>query len=97
MSNSVDPDETAHMSRLIWVYAVSKILLLSPVAVKGLIILTLHTKLLPLETVGILISRLLTNHLIRIYTVYYSGFDGHPTLYATCLNSAIEKSTSEIE
>ena len=60
MSNSVDPDETAHMSRLIWVYAVSKILLLSPVAVKGLIILTLHTKLLPLETVEILISRLLT-------------------------------------
>ena len=33
-SNSVDPDETAHMSRLIWVYAVCKSLLLSPVAVK---------------------------------------------------------------
>ena len=24
MSNSVDPDETAHMSRLIWIYAVCK-------------------------------------------------------------------------
>ena len=34
MSNSVDPDETAHMSRLIWIYAVCKSLLLSPVAVK---------------------------------------------------------------
>ena len=36
MANSVDPDETAHMSRLIWIYAVCKILLLSPVAVKEL-------------------------------------------------------------
>ena len=36
MPNSVDPDETAHMSRLIWIYAVYKILLLSPVAVKEL-------------------------------------------------------------
>ena len=36
MSNSVDPDETAHMSRLIWIYAVCKNLLLSSVAVKGL-------------------------------------------------------------
>ena len=36
MSNSVDPDETAHMSRLIWIYAVCKSLLLSPVAVKEL-------------------------------------------------------------
>ena len=34
MSNSVDPDETAHMSRLIWIYAVCKSPLLSPVAVK---------------------------------------------------------------
>ena len=34
MSNSVDPDETAHMSRLIWIYAVCKSLLLSPVTVK---------------------------------------------------------------
>ena len=34
MSNIVDQDETAHMSRLIWIYAVCKILLLSPVAVK---------------------------------------------------------------
>ena len=34
MLNSVDPDETAHMSRLIWIYAVCKSLLLSPVAVK---------------------------------------------------------------
>ena len=33
-SNSIDPDETAHMSRLIWTYAVCKNLLLSPVAVK---------------------------------------------------------------
>ena len=32
MSNSVDPDETAHMSCLIWIYAVFKSLLLSPVA-----------------------------------------------------------------
>ena len=36
MSNSVDPDETAHMSRLIWIYDVCKSLLLSPVAVKEL-------------------------------------------------------------
>ena len=36
MSSSVDPDETAHMSRLIWIYAVCKRLLLSPVAVKEL-------------------------------------------------------------
>ena len=36
MSNSVDPDETAHMSRLIWIYAVCKSLLLLPVAVKEL-------------------------------------------------------------
>ena len=36
MSNSVDPDETAHMSRLIWNYAVCKNLLLSPVVVKEL-------------------------------------------------------------
>ena len=36
MSNSVDPDETAHMSRLIWIYAVCKSLLLSHVAVKEL-------------------------------------------------------------
>ena len=35
-SNSVDPDETAHMSRLIWIYAVYKSLLLSPMAVKEL-------------------------------------------------------------
>ena len=34
MSNSVDPDETAHMSRLFWIYAVCKSLLLSLVAVK---------------------------------------------------------------
>ena len=34
MSNSVDPDETAHMNRLIWVYAACKSLLLLPVAVK---------------------------------------------------------------
>ena len=34
MSNSVVPDETAHMSRLIWIFAVFKSLLLSPVAVK---------------------------------------------------------------
>ena len=27
MSNSVDPDEAAHMSRLIWIYAVCKSLL----------------------------------------------------------------------
>ena len=37
MSNSVDPDVTAHMSRLIWIYAVCKKLLLSSVAVKELI------------------------------------------------------------
>ena len=36
MSNSVDPDETAHMSRLIWINAVCKRILLSPVAVKEL-------------------------------------------------------------
>ena len=36
MSNSVDPDETAHMSHLIWIYAVYKRLLLSPLAVKEL-------------------------------------------------------------
>ena len=34
MSNSIDPDETAHMSRLIWIYPVFKSLLLSLVAVK---------------------------------------------------------------
>ena len=34
--NSVDPDETAHMSRLIWIYAVSKSLLSLPVALKEL-------------------------------------------------------------
>ena len=45
MSNSVDPDETAHMSRLIWIYAVCKCLLhvLSPVAVKEL--MYLYTRL----------------------------------------------------
>ena len=37
MSNSVDPDETAHMSRLIWIYAICKSLLLLPVAVKEFI------------------------------------------------------------
>ena len=36
ISNSVDPDEMAHMSRLIWIYAVCKRLLLSSVAVKEL-------------------------------------------------------------
>ena len=36
MSNSVDLDETAHMSRLIWIYAVCKGLLLLPVVVKEL-------------------------------------------------------------
>ena len=36
MSNSVDPDETAHKSRLTWIYAVCKSLLLPPVAVKEL-------------------------------------------------------------
>ena len=36
MSNNVDPNETAHMSYLIWIYAVCKSLLLSPVAVKEL-------------------------------------------------------------
>ena len=36
MSNSVDSDETAHMSRRIWIYAVCKSLLLSPVAVEEL-------------------------------------------------------------
>ena len=36
MSKSIDPDETAHMSRLIWIYAVCKNLLLSPVAMKEL-------------------------------------------------------------
>ena len=36
MLNSVDPDETALMSRFIWIYAVCKSLLLSPVAVKEL-------------------------------------------------------------
>ena len=39
MSNSIDPDETAHwavLSSLIWIYAVCKSLLLSPVAVKEL-------------------------------------------------------------
>ena len=30
MSNSVDSDETAHMSRLIWIHTVCKSLLLSP-------------------------------------------------------------------
>ena len=34
MSNSVDPDETVQMGRLIWIYAICKNLLLSPVAVK---------------------------------------------------------------
>ena len=34
MSNSVDPDETAHC--LIWIYVVCKSLLLSPMAVKEL-------------------------------------------------------------
>ena len=37
MSNSVDPDETAHMSRLICISVVCKSLLLSPVSVKELI------------------------------------------------------------
>ena len=36
MSNSVDPDETSHMSRFIWISAVCESLLLSPVAVKEL-------------------------------------------------------------
>ena len=36
MSNSVDPDEMAHMSHLIWIYAMCKSLLWSPVAVKEL-------------------------------------------------------------
>ena len=36
MSNSVDPDETTHISHLIWIYIVCKSLLLSPVAVKEL-------------------------------------------------------------
>ena len=36
MSNSIYPDETAHLSRLIWIYTVCKSLLLSPVAVKEL-------------------------------------------------------------
>ena len=36
MPNSVDPDETAHMSRLIWIFTVCKSLLLLPVAVKVL-------------------------------------------------------------
>ena len=37
MSSSVDPDETAHRSHLISIYAVCKSLLLSPVAVKELV------------------------------------------------------------
>ena len=36
MSNSVDPDETAYMSLLIWIYFVCKSLLLLPVTVKEL-------------------------------------------------------------
>ena len=36
MSNSVDPGKTAYMSCLIWIYAVCKSLLVSPVAVKEL-------------------------------------------------------------
>ena len=36
MSNSIDPDEMAHMSHLIWTYPVCKSLLLSPVVVKEL-------------------------------------------------------------
>ena len=36
MLNSIDPDETAHISRLIWIYAFCKILLSSPIAVKEL-------------------------------------------------------------
>ena len=36
MSNSVAPDETIHMSCLIWIYAVCKSLLLLPVAVNEL-------------------------------------------------------------
>ena len=39
--NSVDLDETAHMSRLIWIYAVCKSLLLSPVTVRELTFTTL--------------------------------------------------------
>ena len=46
ISNSVDPDETAHMSRLIRIYAVCKSLLLSPVAVKVLINIRLPYSLL---------------------------------------------------
>ena len=41
MSNSVDPNETAHMSRLIWTYVVCKSLLLSPAAVK---VFKIHSK-----------------------------------------------------
>ena len=36
MSNSIHPDEMAHMSPVIWIFAVCKSLLLSPVAVKEL-------------------------------------------------------------
>ena len=43
MSNSVDPDKTAHMSRFIWIYAVCKSLLLSPVAVKELKLKAINT------------------------------------------------------
>ena len=36
MTNNVDSDETAYMSRLIWIHAVCKSLLLSSAAVKEL-------------------------------------------------------------
>ena len=45
MSNTLDPDEMAHMSRLIWIYAVCKSLLLSPAAVKELILFDWQSKI----------------------------------------------------
>ena len=54
MSNSVDPDEMAHICHLIWIYAVCKSLLLSPVAVKvkeshSCSILPVTLKIIPLS------------------------------------------------
>ena len=63
MSNSVDPDKTLMMSRLVWIYAVCKILLLSPVAVKEL---NLFAKSINQDEVGH--NELSHSHLLFVFS-----------------------------
>ena len=82
MSKSVDPDETAHMSRLIWIYAVCKSLLLSAVAVISICMLNM---LFSLKTLLLLLLLLLKS---KIYLESFRFESEHSISYKiTCAPS----------